>query len=396
MRYGTKKQQTLLLIIVCLFWFAQYVYIPFQTTYLTARQVSEAYIGGILGAYGIAQLVMRLPVGVLADSVGKHKLFILTGTVAAGIASLLRISMPGGTGFFIANLLSGFASSMWISFMVMFTGFFPLEQQQKATSRIILFNNLGILLGFISSTYFYKFYGMSFLCLLSIASAFAATILTLFITDVKAKVGRSFIFTLKDSLGICSNKRLLLFSVLALIQQGIQMSSTMSFTTQILKNLGASTLLIGLSSIIYMLSAVTFSALASFPCFTKKGPAFWIPGVFILLGAYCFLIPLVTPYVLILSLQLLPGLATGILFSYITSEAMKGIKPQVKSTAMGFYQAVYAIGMTLIPLFTGNMVSRFSMKTAYFSLAGLAAAGCIISLIYYRRSRRHPQPQNHI
>jgi predicted MFS family arabinose efflux permease len=145
-----------------------------------------------------------------------------------------------------------------------------------------------------------------------------------------------------------------------------------------------------------MLSAVGFSALASFNWFTKRGPAFWVPAVFVLLGAYCLLLPLVTPFALILSLQLLPGFATGILFSYITAEAMKGINPQVKSTAMGFYQAVYAIGMTLVPLFTGNAVSRYSMKTAYFSLAGLAVAGSLIALTYYRRSHRYQQSQNNI
>ncbi|MGB8451774.1 MAG: MFS transporter [Anaerocolumna sp.] len=384
MNYGNKKQQNLLLIVVVLFWFAQYVYIPFQTTYLTARQVSEAYIGGILGAYGISQLVMRLPVGVLADSMGRHKVFIITGTIAASLASLIRIHMPGGTGFFIANLFSGFASSMWISFMVMYTGFFPSEQQQKATSRVILYNNLGILLGFVSSTYFYKIYSMSFLCFLSTASGLTGTILALFILDAPKVLHTS--GSPMKSLRVCLNKRLILFALLALIQQGIQMSTTMSFTTQILKNLGASSTLIGLSSITYMLAAVGFSYLASFKWFSAKGTAFWIPTVFALLAAYCLLIPSVTSFALIMSLQLLPGMATGILFSYLTSEAMKGIATQVKSTAMGFYQAVYAIGMTLIPIFTGNLVHVFSMKSAYFSLAGLALAGSLIAFCYYRPS----------
>ncbi len=381
MGYGTKKQQGLLLTAVVLFWFAQYVYIPFQTTYLTAREVSEAYIGGILGAYGIAQLVMRIPVGVMADSIGRHRGFILAGTIAAGLASLIRINMPGGNGFFIANLFSGFASAMWISFMVLYTGFFPAAEQQKATSRIILFNNLGILLGFISSTYLYKIFGMSFLCLLSTISAFAGTIISLPLCDSKEKQhsAGSPLKTLK----VCLNKRLILFACLALIQQGIQMSTTMSFTTQILKNLGASSILIGLSSIIYMLSAVGFSGLASFSWFSKKGPAFLIPVVFTLLAIYCFLIPTIRPVPILLFLQILPGLATGILFSYLTSEAMKGIAPDVKSTAMGFYQAVYAIGMTLVPVFTGNFVHMFSMKSAYFILAGLALMGSIIAVYYY-------------
>ncbi len=388
MNYGSKKQQHLLFAVVVLFWFAQYVYIPFQTTYLTARAVSEAYIGGILGAYGISQLVMRLPLGVLADSVGRHKLFIMTGTVTAALASLIRINLPDGNGFFMANLLSGFASSMWISYMVMYTGFFSAENQQKATSRIIMANNLGILLGFISSTILYKTFGMTFLCILSTASGMAGTALALLIKEGPGNLKPS--GSPLKTLGVLLNKRLILFAFLALIQQGIQMSSTMSFTTQILKDLGASTAIIGFSSILYMLSAVSFSYLASHRWFTGKGPRLLVPSVFILLAVYCLLIPNVTPILLILILQTLPGMATGILFSYLTSEAMKGIPPQVKSTAMGFYQAVYALGMTLVPVLTGNLVTVYSMKTAYLLLGGLALTGSLVAGCYYKLFEKNP------
>jgi MFS family permease len=192
------------------------------------------------------------------------------------------------------------------------------------------------------------------------------------------------------TLGVLLNKRLILFAFLALIQQGIQMSSTMSFTTQILKDLGASTAIIGFSSILYMLSAVSFSYLASHRWFTGKGPRLLVPSVFILLAVYCLLIPNVTPILLILILQTLPGMATGILFSYLTSEAMKGIPPQVKSTAMGFYQAVYALGMTLVPVLTGNLVTVYSMKTAYLLLGGLALTGSLVAGCYYKLFEKNP------
>ena len=51
----------------------------------------------------------------------------------------------------------------------------------------------------------------------------------------------------------------------------------------------------------------------------------------------------------IASFQVLPGMATGILFSYATSEAMQGVPGEQRSTAMGFFQAVYAVGMTTFP-----------------------------------------------
>ena len=48
---------------------------------------------------------------------------------------------------------------------------------------------------------------------------------------------------------------------------------------------------------------------------------------------------------------------------------MKYVPQESKSTAMGFFQAVYALGMTLFPMICGNIVSHFSMLYAYLFLA---------------------------
>lgn len=264
MKQKANTQNMILLAIVALFWFAQYVYIPYQTTYLTAAGAAGNVVGIVVGAYGISQLVLRLPAGVCADRLGRHKPFIMTGAAAAGAASLFRVFLCDERGFMAGNLLSGLASAMWISFMVFYTGKFGKEDQQRATSRIVLFNNLGMLLGFIASTLCYSRIGMRNLCLFSVAAGAAA---------------------------------------------------------------------------------------------------------------FC------------LALQVLPGMATGILFSYATSEAMKGVPEEKRFTAMGFFQAVYAIGMTAFPMFTGSIVSAGGMEAGYLVLAGIAAAGIIIAKVYYHREK---------
>lgn len=175
----TSNQKLLLLSIVTFFWFSQYVYIPFQSPYLSACNVSTNMIGIIIGAYGISQCLLRLPVGVFADSINKHKIFILSGIFFAGLASLIRVFFPEGNGFLLANILSGISSSTWISYMVHYTNFFSKEHQQKATSTIILVNNLGMLIGFVMSTLFYEKLGMTALCIMSVLSSVIGTILAL-------------------------------------------------------------------------------------------------------------------------------------------------------------------------------------------------------------------------
>ena len=58
------NQHILFYIIVTLFWFAQYVYIPFQSTYLISIGTISSMVGIIIGAYGITQMLLRLPVGI--------------------------------------------------------------------------------------------------------------------------------------------------------------------------------------------------------------------------------------------------------------------------------------------------------------------------------------------
>ncbi|MBA1392866.1 MFS transporter, partial [Lactobacillus sp. XV13L] len=115
-----KKQKTLFIVIIVLFWFAQYVYVPYQTPYLAAINVTSSFIGLVIGAYGFAQLLLRIPLGVLADWHLNHKLIIVSGSLLAGLASLARLFWQTGTGFLLGNIVSGIASATWLSFMMYF------------------------------------------------------------------------------------------------------------------------------------------------------------------------------------------------------------------------------------------------------------------------------------
>lgn len=59
-----------------------------------------------------------------------------------------------------------------------------------------------------------------------------------------------------------------------------------------------------------------------------------------------------------------------------------GIGFLIEARAMGFFQAVYALGMTLFPMICGNIVSHFSMLYAYLFLAVICLIASSISFIY--------------
>ncbi|MDL0436108.1 MULTISPECIES: MFS transporter [unclassified Niallia] len=387
-----RNQASLILWIVVFFWFAQYVYIPYQTTYLLLAHISSNVVGAIIGAYGISQLALRLPVGILADLSSNHKLFIILGTFFAGTASFFRILLPDETGFLIANILSGTASATWISFMVLYMSFFNKEAQTRATSKIIMANNTGILLAFVTSTFLYDTVGMMVICAFSLGAGLIACLLAFFLRTTKPTNQPK--VSVMELLQVLKDKNLLLYSCLALVQQGVQMATTMSFTNQVIQELGAKNMEIGFSSIIYMISAVFFAKLAStkfLELLTKKQ---WIYSSFLLLGIYCLLVPQSSSVLMVCFLQLIPGMGTGILFSLLTSEALQSIPQQKRSTAMGFFQAVYAVGMTTFPIISGSVYEHVSMKAAFIFLAGTCFIAFIISLVFSRKKARKSHKRN--
>lgn len=374
-------QKLLILLTATVFWFSQYLFIPYQTPYLYALGVIPTVVGIVVGAYGFSQMLLRVPVGLMADSVGKHRRFILLGVCASGAASLFRALCSGVTGFLIGSLLSGLAAAMWISFMVLFFAYFSPEELQKAAGLIVGANNLGILIGFIVGAILFDRVGMRFLCLLSSTAAALALVPALLIREPQREFQR---LPLSELTSVFRDRRLILFALLALIQQGIQISTSMSFTTQVAKSLGASGFQIGICSILYILTAVLSSYAITTKAFRRIRVSVWIPAILACLMIYCLLVPNLPSVGWIDTVQILSGLSTGILFSLCTSEAMKNVPAEKHSSAMGFFQAVYALGMTLFPILTGTVSSRFSIRAAFYCLAAITVIGLITAVGYYR------------
>lgn len=378
--FKMKQQKRLLLVIVMLFWFSQYVYVPYQTPYLLSINVTPALVGTIIGAYGLTQFAFRMPIGILADIKKQHKVFILIGIFAAGTASVFRIYLPMANGFLIGNLLSGLASAMWISFMVLYSNYFSKEELEKSMGLIIGANNVGVLSGFILSTLCYERFGMEFLCALSVGAAILSFGLAMYLKDPFSSLHA---LPIRELILVYKDKRLILFSVLALMQQGILMSTCMSFTAQAAREIGASDGQIGICLIIYMIAAVLSSYFSTSAFAQRRGTKFWVPVASLGLFIYCIMLANLFSVGQLFGIQIFAGLLTGILFSYCTAEAMRDVPTQKKSTAMGYHQAIYAIGMTFMPVVAGNIVHRAGLAAAFYAGGAVAFLGFIMAICFY-------------
>lgn len=392
------SQNTKLLIIIALFWFAQYIYVPNTAPYLLAQKVTADFVGIIVGVYGGVQMSLRFPMGILADWLGKHKLIIIVGCAFSGGASVVRILESTGNGFLIANIMSGVASSLWVSFMLLSTKYITPDRMQTQIGYLFAANNFGIMLAFITSAVCFEGFGMDFLCMCSAISGALALLLGLTLKEddpayahlhePSEKKHRPLV---ADLIKVALCKRIWFFAFLAAIQQGVTMTTIMSFSNEAALRIGGSSYEMGVMTIVFILFNVISSYYSGKPPFTRISQGFLVSSALFMLAVYCFLSVLVTHIYLLIIIQVFLGWSFGFVFSIATSESIVGIEQYRRSSAIGLFQALFAIGMTIIPIIAGRIIEldNGDLKSAFFFQGWLCLIAFVATVYFYYMQRRN-------
>lgn len=384
---STKTKRALLCVVAFLFWFAQYIYNPHMTPFLLGLGISASFAGVIIGAYGFTQVVARFPLGISADHLQKHRVFIILGMFFAGLASVIRYFFPTPYMLLLANLVSGLASSMWISFTILYSCYYEKHELSKAMGLLVAVNNLGTLTAYIVGGLLVEKYGMGLLFLLSAAAGLIGMVIALFVRDEPVSAPP---LPVKTLLLMVKNKRLLIFSFLSLLYHIILFATANSFTSKIVESLGASGMQISVVSALFMASAM-FSA---WFVGTKPAQAFgerkMMVLCFVLLAVYAFLVPRAGSVGLIMVLQLVGGLGSSSLVSLQMSNAIKGIPYEARSTGMGFFQSVYGMGIMLGPIIMGALVDATNYTISYTIIAVLAGL-CTLLTLWFTKNIQEDQ-----
>jgi MFS family permease len=376
-----RARKALLCTITGFFWFAQYVYVPFLTPYLFTLSMTATTVGLIIGAYGVTQLILRIPLGITVDIVRNHKLFIAIGTLLAGISSLGMIISPSPLVLFIANAMSGVASSTWISFTVLYPVYYEKSEGTKAIGILNTFVNTGRLAAFMLGGILFERIGIRGLFIASFASGIIGCILALCIKR-EPEVARVNIST-GGLIRVMKERRLLFSSTMAALAYLVLFGTVYSFTTSTAKNMGATGLELGSFAVLFSAGAMLGSYFVGTRIANKLGEEYALLLAFLLLGVYCTGIALSRSLVPFFPLQFVAGLASGVLASSLMAHAVRYVDKDRKSTAMGFYQSVYCLGITLGPMFMGFLVDHASTRTSFIIMALIAlASAAVIPPIY--------------
>jgi MFS family permease len=144
-------QRFLFTVVTILYWTSMYVYVPTLSPYLSNQGFSLSFIGIVLGSYGLVQMFIRFPLGILSDKLGTRKPFILLGMATAAISCLLFL-IPGLWVWPLAGrLMAGVCASTWVAFTVLYASYFGAGQTGKAMGNISVMTVSGQMIGMLLS-----------------------------------------------------------------------------------------------------------------------------------------------------------------------------------------------------------------------------------------------------
>jgi len=119
---------------VVLFWMALYVYVPTLSVYVETKAQSLAAVGTVLSMYGLWQAVVRLPLGIAADWVGRRKPFLVGGFLFVGLGALVMGLADTVGGLTLGRAFTGLGASAWVLLVVSFSGLLPPEDAVRASA----------------------------------------------------------------------------------------------------------------------------------------------------------------------------------------------------------------------------------------------------------------------
>jgi MFS family permease len=208
------RKEGLFFAVVALFWFSQYIYMPFFSPYLTAIHISASVIGMIAGVYGFTQMLVRMPLSILGSLFLSRKIIIGGGLAFVFFSCILPVFAESWLIFFIARAFAGIASATWIAYSA-----YLLEGAGNETNRrmgyLMTASGAGTCLAQMIGMLIYEYVGMRAIFSIGAGVAAAAFALLFYIPFRKREAaGSEKGFSMKSFLAVLKNKRLWLCSIL--------------------------------------------------------------------------------------------------------------------------------------------------------------------------------------
>ncbi|WP_339279556.1 MFS transporter [Paenibacillus sp. FSL H3-0329] len=384
---GQGSSRFFFLVIVFMFWFSSYIYVPVLSPYVEHLGASYFMVGMVLGIYGLMQILFRIPIGIGSDYLNRRRPFIYLGLIASGVSCFIFMwgAQPGWA--LAARAVSGIAASAWVVYSVMFAGYFPKEEAGKAMGMLQFTTVIAQLTSMMISGYMVEHWGWNAPFLIGGIVAIAALILALRLPEQKQEKRQNAI-QIKELAGVVKEPLLVKVSLLSVLAHCVLFITMFGYTPNQALNIGASKESLGWLTLAFMIPHAIATLYGSRLFGGLLGDRGKLMLGFAGSALFTLLIPSMPTLAALCLTQVGNGFMQGLIFPLLLSKSVSEIDPFKRATAMGFYQAVYAIGMSAGPFVAGWMSSVYGL-TGGFWLGGIAAAlATILSWVWMKDTKQ--------
>jgi MFS family permease len=352
-----------------------YTCVPILAAYVEYLGASHSMAGLIVGMYGLSQMLLRIPVGVVSDRYHKRKIFIVFGLLFSLLAGVGILVTQEVTWILILRALAGAAAATWVDFTILFSSYYRKEETTKAIGTLSTYNSLGQMLGILTGGWFADSFGWESSFLIGAVVGAIGLVGALFLVEKVDPNAQK--ITFEGVKGVARDNMLLTVSFLSILFQVLTFATVFGFTPVYAQSLGATKLDMGLLTFFSTFPTALASWIGGRHLSAKIGENRVVTIGFILSGAFTLMIPFTGSLWLLVATQAIAGFGRGFTMPVLMSLSIKHMDTGKRATAMGFYQAIYGLGMFAGPLFMGFAGDWMTLQTGFvlLGLLGCATAG---------------------
>ncbi|MFC5451463.1 MFS transporter [Paenibacillus aestuarii] len=361
--------------VTLLFWMSMYTSVPIMAPYVEYLGGSHQLAGWIVGMYGISQMLLRIPVGVLSDRFHKRRLFITFGLLFTALGGLGLWITKDFTWILVLRALAGAAAATWVDFTVLFTSYYKHEESTKAIGTISFFNSAGQMIGILAAGWAADSLGWEAAFIMGAILGVIGMAGSFFLVEkIEPDAPK---ITLRGISGVATDRTLLLVSMLAILSQILTFATVFGFTPVYATDLGADKFSLSLLTFFSNVPVAIASLLGGRRWAAKFGEKRVVVWGFALMGIFTFTIPFIHHLWLLMLTQALAGFGRGLSFTVLMALSIKHMPADKRATAMGFFQAIYGLGMFVGPVLMGIIGDWFALREGFILLGiiGIVSAG---------------------
>ena len=194
-------------------------------------------------------------------------------------------------------------------------------------------------------------------------------------------------------LSIATRPLLLTVSIMAILLHFAVFTGVFGFIPIYAAEIGASSSELGLITMVN-LGFSALGALGAVWIWEKLGYRKTMIWGALLIGVSLLAVPFISGIPVLMAVQVSFGLGSGVLMTLFMALSISGLPQEQQATAMGVFQAVYAIGMLAGPLTSGFLGSGLGLSTVFFLAASFSLSIAILAFLPVFSRRTDPLSRN--